>query len=226
MAEPISPTNTFLSGYTRNLYRQAAGTVVSGANDALQYRTPNITGPSNNNTINQQQPAQAIAPGTIIYSSTWFTSTSDSRIGLTPDDNFTVYQNGNVFIQANSSGLGIYNNGTERVFLDNSGISYDGVLQPVTTWGEINGALGVWTLTPGYTLTKLSVGNYRVTHNFGSLVYTVYITPESGHFRGKVFNKTINSVDISFQQSDYSAGLYTGESPVDTSFNILFVRLP
>ena len=132
--------------------------------------------------------------------------------------------------------------GNEKVKLSQDALEYEGIYQPVVYWGQIDGASGTWVLTPGFTLTKLGVGDYTITHNFGTTTYDVFLTPVSGHFRGRVYFKGSTTVAISWQQTDYGSasfpvsgggggsvtvsGIRLGEVPVDVNFQILIVKIP
>jgi len=218
----------------------APGTIITSAiwqtsnsNDRIQL-TPDDTMTS---FRNGQVQIQLDSRGLYAYNNNDIVATYD-RDGLATYDG-----SGNVMGLLDGTSFTVYTaGGVPKVVISPAGIEYENFLQPMLSWGEINGSLGIWTLSPGYTLTKNSVGNYTVTHNWGTTTYIAMLTPVSGHFRGRVFNKTANSFDISWQETDYGSvsfpvsgggggsvtvsGVKLSEIPVDVTFQLLMVKIP
>lgn len=83
--------------------------------------------------------------------------------------------------------------------------------------------------TPGYTVTHPSTGVYVITFTNPALAttnagFSAVATATSGHYRCRVDFPALNQIRFSWQQSTYSSGLYTGESPVNTDFNFIASR--
>ncbi len=193
-----------------------------------------------------QIPANAVAPGTVIQACLLQSSGGTNRVEIDPRDNsLTVYDNtGRIIVKIDVNGVfSEYYEGA-TAFIDSafvqdltadtvsvsdfigtndlfvSGVTfYGGATQPVLYNGQVDGTAGSFVYGPsGWTVTKNGTGDYTITHNLGALIYTTFMAPLNGHYRYQVLNITADTFDVSWQQSAYAAGLYTGEVPVDVDF--------
>ena len=148
-------------------------------------------------------------PGGIIAQMYLRSSNGQNRVEINPNDTFIAYDNNVEVIKINKNGINVYGANLPQVFT-----------------GSVTSAGAALYLPTGWTVVRNSLGDYTVTHNFNvNIWYSVLLTPITGHYRGKIVSFGPNSFNVTFQESQYSAGLYTGETLVDTSFNFLVANV-
>lgn len=217
-------------GLNRYLYRDNTeldtSNALSSAFKDISGEQGGAYGTSGNQASSTTNQASAIAPGSVIQSSTIQSSPGDNRVEINPNDTFRAFRNGAVVVLIDQNGIVAEDIEVENLTVENADVDvlnvneivYDGVPLPVTFTGIVS-SLGVGVILPsGWTSVQNGVGDYTITHNLNSASYTALVTPITGHFRGQVLNQTVNTFDVTWQESDYAAGLYTGEIPVDVGF--------
>lgn len=110
-----------------------------------------------------------------------------------------------------------------------TGTFFDGVFIANHYRGKVSSAGVKLAGTGGYLVTHPATGQYLVTFTNPDLAITdanfsAVATATDGHFRCKITFPAINQILFDYQQSDYSGGLYTGESAVDTGFCFIASR--
>jgi hypothetical protein len=169
------------------------------------------------------EPGSNPVQGTLLQS-----SGSNDRVEINPDDSFYAYNNGNVVVTIDRTGIDTTNinadvgnitevnsedivtnnlGATTAIILGNMAIGgalvYQGALMPAVYNGEVN-AGGTFAFgPPGWSVSK-SGGTYTVTHNLGKDPCYVVCSPRNGHFRYRITSITANSFAVSWQQSLYN----------------------
>ena len=171
---------------------------------------------------NDQLPAKDVVPGSIIVASLIQTRPTFERVELNPDQNALL-----VFDSANNNVLKIDKDGLVTLDADfQREITYKTYVLPVTMRGGINFNGTYFIIPGGWSSTQTGTGIYEITHNLGTADLVITVTPFNGWYRGRVTNITTTTFEIQFQESTYAAGLYTGETLVDTGFYFIVLVNP
>lgn len=171
---------------------------------------------------NDQLPAKDVVPGSIIVASLIQTRPTFERVELNPDQNALL-----VFDSANNNVLKIDKDGLVTLDADfQREITYKTYVLPVTMRGGINFNGTYFIIPGGWSSTQTGTGIYEITHNLGTADLVITVTPFNGWYRGRVTSVTTTTFEIQFQESTYSAGLYTGETLVDTGFYFIVLVNP
>lgn len=148
-------------------------------------------------------------PGGIIAQMYLRSSNGPDRVEINPNDTFIAYDNNIPVITINKNGINVNGANLPQVFT-----------------GSIDATGATLYLPPGWSAVRNSLGDYTITHNFNVTIwYSVVLTPITGHYRGKIVSFGPNSFNVTFQESQYAAGLYTGETLVDTDFNFVVANV-
>jgi hypothetical protein len=186
----------------------------------------------NQNTVGGVPPSQGapaangIQPGSQPIQSTIIQSSpSDNRIEINPNDTFKAYNAGQVVVLIDKNGITAASTGTDTLNVSNT-FNYQGEPQPVHYIGTVDITGAGTDLPTGWTSTLFGTGTYIITHNLNTVDYKITCSPVTGHYRMKVAAINLNSVIIDWQESAYSAGLYTGEVGVNTTFQFVLFKKP
>jgi hypothetical protein len=148
-------------------------------------------------------------PGGIIAQMFLRSSNGPDRVEINPNDTFIAYDNNVPVITINKNGINVQGANLPQVFT-----------------GSIDSTGAALYLPTGWSCVRNGLGDYTITHNFNvNIWYSVVLTPITGHFRGKIVSFGPTSFNVTFQESVYAAGLYTGETLVDTDFNFIVANV-
>jgi len=148
-------------------------------------------------------------PGGIIAQMYLRSSNGPNRVEINPNDTFIAYDNDVPVITINKNGINVNGANLPQVFT-----------------GSVDATGAALYLPTGWSCVRNGLGDYTITHNFNvNIWYSVVLTPITGHFRGKIVSFGPNSFNVTFQESQYSGGLYTGETLVDTDFNFIVANV-
>lgn len=148
-------------------------------------------------------------PGGIIAQMYLRSSNSPDRVEINPNDTFIAYDNNVPVITINKNGINVNGANLPQVFT-----------------GSVDATGAALYLPTGWSCVRNGLGDYTITHNFNvNIWYSVVLTPITGHYRGKIVSFGPNSFNVTFQESTYSGGLYTGETLVDTDFNFIVANV-
>ena len=171
---------------------------------------------------NDQLPAKDVVPGSIIVASLIQSSPRPERVQITPDtDSLSAYStSGNEVLRIDRNGIVSLDADFQRE------ITYKTYVLPVTMRGGINFNGTYFIIPGGWSSTQTGTGIYEITHNLGTADLVITVTPFNGWYRGRVTSVTTTTFEIQFQESTYAAGLYTGETLVDTGFYFIVLVNP
>lgn len=148
-------------------------------------------------------------PGGIIAQMYLRSSNGPNRVEINPNDTFIAYDNDVPVITINKNGINVNGANLPQVFT-----------------GSVDSTGAALYLPTGWSCVRNGLGDYTITHNFNvNIWYSVILTPITGHYRGKIVSFGPNSFNVTFQESTYSGGLYTGETLVDTDFNFIVANV-
>lgn len=161
-------------------------------------------------------------------------SPGPNRVEINPNDNFYAYNKNQIVVDINKDGINIKSP---------AHLTINGVPQPTVFAGIIEADGTAIILPAGWTSVRNSVGNYTITHNLNTTIpFMVTFAPMNGHFRCSQNNRTANSFDVDWEQTNYGSATFpvTGggggsvtvdgvrippdEVQVDTRFEFIFVQ--
>jgi len=210
----------------RRLYRKDSKYEDTDPTSGLQYAGGTEGGQG---TINYP-PATAVEPGTVVQSIILQSSGSNNRVEITPNDNLTVYDNGDIRTQINSQGLSTYRLGNLIWRADEDGMRvlnigtgdpivdidtdlgfmiYDFDIMPVVYGGFYDDPTNTATqLPPGWLAVPIIGGGGLIDilfiHNLNADVQ-VTVTPISVHARPMIQGSFPTFFIVSMQISIYGS---------------------
>lgn len=227
----------------------------------VQSGSPDSSLTSVNNVVNNTGAGGSVpSPGSIITSVILQSSPSDDRIEINPDDTLKAYNNGNVVVLIDKDGIFADNAEFDNVIIDNVTITtetvdtadittanietanvetlnvsvefnYLGISQPVVYSGVVSIA-GVGSPLPaGWSVSLVTTGTYRITHNLdagGPTTSNVFffVAPITGWFRPRIIYPDANYVDVMWQQTSYGSQTFPVSGGGGGSVTVSQVRIP
>jgi len=191
--------------------------------------------------------APQVLTGTVITSCIVQSSGSPDRVELSPyitsetgltgisrQDSLTAYNNNVAVvlinkdgIYANKAGFGI---ATIQDFNAVNYFSYRGIQQPQIFSAFVTSTGSGLMLPTGWTASRTALGDYLITHNLNTILYTVQLTTSS---LGTALSISVSVIDpnffrVSITKNNFDGlGAWTGIGDVDSDFTFaLFNNLP
>lgn len=165
-------------GLNRFLYKDTQAITADSSLTALNNSNGSSDGSSGSTGTSSDSQARYIAPGTIIQ-----TSPSNNRVEMNPDDSLKAYNNSVAVVTIDKNGIsvqgpGFISNADIQTLNVTSTFTYDGIPQPIMYVGQVTAAGAFFGPNPGlagWTVTHVSTGNYRITHNLGLASPWLYV---------------------------------------------------